>query len=222
MDFITGLTLEFSSNKNAKVALGQKAYMKNLFEFYGIKTPLRRELQKPFLNKQYLPDKSELEPLIRILWQKPEREYQYFTQELFFKYNKKLEESDIALFEYMIVHKSWWDTVDFIATKLLASYFKSYPNKKTYYIKKWIKSNNVWLQRSALLFQLKYKATLDTDLLDFTINSLLDTKEFFINKAIGWILREYSKSNPQWVINFVEKTKLSALSKREGLRLIKS
>jgi len=89
-------------------------------------------------------------------------------------------------------------------------------------IKKWIKSNNVWLQRSALLFQLKYKTALDTDLLDFTINSLLDTKEFFINKAIGWILREYSKNNPQWVINFVEKTKLSALSKREALRLIKS
>lgn len=121
----------------------------------------------------------------------------------------------------MITHQSWWDTVDFIATKLLGAYFKTYPEEKEKYVNKWLKSNNIWLQRSALLFQLKYKTDLDTVLLSCTITSLLGSKEFFINKAIGWVLREYSKSNPEWVIDFVNENHLTALSKREALRLVK-
>jgi len=87
-------------------------------------------------------------------------------------------------------------------------------------VKKWLLSNNIWLQRSALLFQLKYKENIDTVLLSATINSLLGSKEFFINKAIGWILREYSKTNAIWVMEFANKTALSSLSKKEALRLI--
>lgn len=84
-----------------------------------------------------------------------------------------------------------------------------------------MKSGNIWLQRCALLFQLKYKKETDTTLLSDTINILLGSKEFFINKAIGWILREYSRTNPEWVIAFTEKTALNSLSKREALRLVR-
>ena len=121
----------------------------------------------------------------------------------------------------MVTHKSWWDTVDFIAVKLMGAYFITYPDQKKVCISKWLKSNNIWLQRSALLFQLKYKSAIDTQLLSSSINYLLGSKEFFINKAIGWILREYSRTNPIWVMAFVDKTALSNLSKKEALRLIK-
>ena len=221
IEFINTLEIEFEKHKNAKIALEQKAYMRHQFQFYGLKATVRREIQKPFFIKEYLPQKSEIEHIIKTLWEKPEREYQLFAQELAFKYVKQLELKDINLFEFMVSNKSWWDTVDFIANKLMGEYFKTFPNQKEKYVTKWLKSDNMWLQRSALLFQLKYKNKIDTVLLSSTINSLLNSKEFFINKAIGWVLREYSRTNPNWVIEFVNNTELSTLSKKEALRLVK-
>jgi 3-methyladenine DNA glycosylase AlkD len=218
--FINVLEIKLAQHANPDIALEQKAYMRNQFEFYGIKTTERREIQKPFLIKEFLPKKDELDKIVIFLWEKPQRDYQYLSQELAYKYVKHLEKKDIELYEYMVTHKSWWDTVDFIAAKLMGEYFMKFPEQRAICVKKWIDSNNIWLQRCALLFQLKYKENLDTALLDYIINSLLGSKEFFINKAIGWILREYSKTNPNWVMEFAHKTALSNLSKKEALRLI--
>ncbi|HEY9082842.1 MAG TPA: DNA alkylation repair protein [Vicingaceae bacterium] len=219
--YITTLIKEFRLNANNKIALEQSAYMRNQFSFFGIKTIERRALQQAFLAKEMLPDKKELEEIISTLWKQPQRECHYFAQELAFKYIKQLEKRDIYLYEFMVINQSWWDTVDFIATKLMGAYFKKFPEQKAIYVTKWLKSGNIWLQRCALLFQLKYKEETDILLLSNTINALLGNKEFFINKAIGWILREYSKTNPEWVTTFAENTALSPLSKKEALRLMK-
>jgi 3-methyladenine DNA glycosylase AlkD len=221
IEFIKSLASEFILHRNQEIAIAQKQYMKNKFEFYGIKSPLRRELQKPFLIVKYLPNKSDLDSIVKELWLRPERELQYFTQELVKKYTKQFEKKDIELLEFMIVNKSWWDTIDFIAVNLVGAYFKKYPEQVEIYVKKWLKSGNIWLQRSAILFQLKYKQELDTELLVRIINNLLGSKEFFINKSIGWVLREYGKINPVWVKEFVQKTALSKLSRREAIRLLK-
>jgi 3-methyladenine DNA glycosylase AlkD len=221
IEFIKSLASEFILHRNQEIAIAQKQYMKNKFEFYGIKSPLRRELQKPFLIVKYLPNKSDLDSIVKELWLRPERELQYFTQELVKKYTKQFEKKDIELLEFMIVNKSWWDTIDFIAVNLVGAYFKKYPEQIEIYVKKWLKSGNIWLQRSAILFQLKYKQELDTELLVRIINNLLGSKEFFINKSIGWVLREYGKINPVWVKEFVQKTALSKLSRREAIRLLK-
>jgi len=220
-DFIETLTAEFQKNADSKIAAEQKAYMRDQFEYYGIKTPKRREIQKPFLVKQFLPSKKEGVEIVKLLWNKPQRDYHYVAQELLFKYARQMEKEDIAIFEFMVTNKSWWDTVDFIATKLMGGYFKIYPEKRKSFVEKWLKSDDIWLQRSALLFQLKYKKYLDTELLALTIERLLGSKEFFINKAIGWVLRDYSRVNPEWVLDYVSNTSLSNLSKREALRLIK-
>jgi len=220
-DYVISLQLQFQQNSNQEIAIAQKQYMKSKFEFYGIKTPLRRDLQKPFLVQKYLPSKAELETIVHKLWLKPQRELQYFTQELVRKYTKQFQKDDIALFEFMIVNKSWWDTIDFISVNLVGAYFTMFPEQIEFYVEKWLKSSNIWLQRSAILFQLKYKQQLDTELLIRIINNLLGSNEFFINKAIGWILREYGKINPVWVTEFVQKTALSNLSRREAIRLLK-
>ena len=170
--------------------------------------------------KENLPNKKELPHIITELWSKPQREFQYFAIDLNRKYLKKIEFQDIELFELMITNKSWWDTVDLIATNLVGAYFKLFPEQIIPVTKKWMNSDNMWLQRTCLIFQLKYKEEIDTDLLTDYILQLKDTKEFFINKAIGWILREYTRTNPEWVIDFVNKHELSNLSKREALKLI--
>ncbi len=137
-DYIKSLLKEFENHANLNIAVGQQAYMKNKFNYYGIKSPSRKDLQKPFLLKNKLPLKENIEELIKILWQKPEREIQYFAQELLQKYSKKFEINDLDLFEYMIIHKSWWDTVDFIASNILGPYFKKFPEQREPCIKKWI------------------------------------------------------------------------------------
>lgn len=220
-EFIETLETELRRSSDAAIALEQKAYMRDKFEFYGITATRRREIQKPFFVNNHLPEKRELDGIVKELWSRPERECQYFAQELVFKYHKQLEEKDIELFEYMIIHKSWWDTVDFISNKLVGEYFKKYPEQIGKHVEEWLKSNNIWLQRSALLFQLKYRDNLNPELLSFIIHGLLNSKEFFINKAIGWVLREYSRTNPIWVMDFVNNTELNALSKKEALRLMK-
>ena len=220
-EFISSIQQEFQLNSNKEIAIAQKQYMKNKFEFYGIKSPLRRELQKSFLVQKYLPAKEDLAFIVKELWLKSQRELQYFTQELVKKYSKQFTKEDIELFEFMIINKSRWDSIDFIAVNLLGVYFEKYPKQIAPYVEKWLKSDNIWLQRSAVLFQLKYKQQLNTALLSRIINNLLGSKEFFINKAIGWILREYSKVNPLWVKEFVTNTELSNLSRREVMRLLK-
>jgi 3-methyladenine DNA glycosylase AlkD len=221
MDFVHALSEELLRNANPAIAAEQKAYMRDQFEFFGIKAQQRRDIQKPFLVKAYLPAKEELPELIKTFWTKPQREFHLFAQELVFKYIKQFEKEDMPLLEYMVTHKSWWDTVDNIAVHLMGNYFQKFPEDRKIYVDKWLQSDHLWLQRCAILFQLKYKTAIDTKLLTHVIHSLLGSNEFFINKAIGWVLREYSKTDPVWVENFANQTDLHSLSRKEALRILK-
>lgn len=218
--YISQLESDFMLNSDSLIAKKQSAYLKDKFELFGIPTPLRKEIQKPFLMKVNLPPKEGLTSIMTDLWKKPQREFQYFALDLHRKYIKKLEREDIKLLEFMIVEKSWWDTVDLIASNLVGGYFNLFPEQIETITNTWMKSDNLWLQRSCLLFQLKYKDKINTELLSRFIQPLLGSNEFFINKAIGWILREYTRTNPDWVVHFVESNELSNLSKREALKLL--
>lgn len=131
---------------------------------------------------------------------------------------KKAEKERIDLYEYLIVNKSWWDTIDYSASNLVGVHFQKFPELIQPYTEKWMDSGNMWLQRTSLLFQLKYKKATDLELLTDYIHQLQGSKEFFINKAIGWILREYSKTNAAWVVDFVNSNQLAPLSHREALK----
>ena len=108
-----------------------------------------------------------------------------------------------------------------IAKKLVGEYFLLFPDKRDFFIQKWLQSQNIWLQRSTLLFQLGYKKSTDSHLLFDLIIRLKEIDAFFIQKAIGWSLREYSKSNPDQVMQFIKKHDLSALSRKEGMKYLR-
>lgn len=220
MALIANVIDAYGRKGNPDIAAGQKKYLLNQFEFFGLKAPARRAIQRPFLAKQNLPPKEILDSIIKKLWAEKERELHYFGMDLVARYSKKPDKKDIALYECMATHHSWWDTVDFIAVNLIGEYFRAYPEEINLYVDKWLDSGNMWLQRCAILFQLKYKEKLDVHLLSGTISPLLGSKEFFINKAIGWILREYSKTNPDWVTQYVDMTPLPNLSRKEALKHI--
>lgn len=210
----------FRENANPENAFFMKKYMKEKFTFLGIKSTERRALTRAFYKNYNRPDINTLENIVRKLWEMEEREFQYFAMELVDKELKKMVRNDVQLFEYFVVNKSWWDTVDFIAANLVGKHLLNFPGLIEQMNKKWISSENMWINRTALLFQLKYKNDMDAKLLKQNILKCRDSKEFFIRKAIGWVLREYSKTNPVWVSEFVDSTTLSPLSKREALKWI--
>ncbi len=215
--YLLPLISSFEGNANTEAAIQMGKYMRNLFPFFGIKAPLRTNIYREFKNKNGIFPKLYKDKIVRWCWQAPQREYQYFAMEFLKKSSKNEPQEVIALYEYMIVNKSWWDTVDFIAANLLGTYFIAYPEMTTRTTQRWMESGNIWLQRSCLLFQLKYKAQTDTELLHNFILQLSTSKEFFIRKAIGWVLREYSKTNPNFVVNYVNNNSIAALSKKEAL-----
>lgn len=219
-DYLKPLKDSFEANTNSEDAFFMKKYLKDQFEHYGIKTPKRTELSKEFLKEYGLPSKEELPEVIRELWNQPQRDYQYFAIRLLEKMIDHLCEKHLELLEYLIVTKSWWDSVDGLAAWIVGKVFHKYPELIKTYTEKWMASENMWLQRTCLLFQLKYKEKTDTKLLFKYIIKLSDSKEFFIQKAIGWILREYSKTNPEAVSEFVNNNTLATLSRKEALRLM--
>ncbi len=218
--YINEISKLFEANADPATAAPMKKYMKNLFEYYGIKTPVRHEVTKPYLLKSSLPPIEDLETIVKLCWEKPQREFQYFAQMFAGKYMMQLDESHVELMEYMITSKSWWDTVDYVAGNLVGALFQNRPELIPVKTGEWMNSGNMWLQRTCLLFQLKYKSNTDTELLFGFIRRLNTSREFFIRKAIGWALREYSKTDPNTVIKFVESTELSGLSRREALKVV--
>lgn len=221
LKYVLDIKTTLSQNSNLENAFFMKKYMKNKFDFYGIKSPLRKELCKSFLKKENIPGIIEIESIIKTLWNEPERELQYFAMELLSKYSNDTDTHALELFEYMIINKSWWDTVDYISVNLVGKHFLKFPELTLPLSNKWTTSNNIWLQRTSILFQLKYKSKTDLPLLFKYILMHSESKEFFIRKAIGWALREYSKTDPNTIINFVNSNKLSGLSTREALKRIR-
>jgi 3-methyladenine DNA glycosylase AlkD len=197
-----------------------KKYMREQFEFIGLDARSLRNTVDHFTRVNGYPEMEDLESFSLSLWELPEREFQYTVIQILQKLLKKLRKQDINWIMQLIVRKSWWDTVDGLAAWICGSYFRKYPEQIKPVTENWMNSENLWLQRSALLFQLKYKLHTDTELLGNYIERLADHKDFFIRKAIGWVLREYSKSDKQWVKTFLIHHDLPGLSVREASKYL--
>ena len=209
----------YASNANIIVAKGAKAYLLNQFEFYGIKTPLRRNICKAFYKSHPIQEHTELVQLIKECFGEPERELHYFAIELL-GYHKKLWcKKTLPLIEWMVTHNSWWDSVDSTNSHVIGKFFIQFPELIDSNTHKWNHSKNKWLQRMSILFQLMYKDQTNTQLLTEYIEHCILEEDFFIRKAIGWALRGYEYTDARWVVNFVKAhPTLSPLSKREALK----
>ena len=144
----------------------------------------------------------------------------YIGKILLVGFRNVLKKEDISRLKYLIVTKSWWDTVDLLAKVVGSLVIRIEGYNQT--MLEWSKDSNIWLRRVAILYQLSLKEKVDEKVLDEILENNLGDNEFFINKAVGWALRDYSKFNPEWVTKFIEKNRenMANLSLREASKYL--
>jgi len=212
------LFTELEENKNAEQAIKMSAYMKNKFEFLGIPKPKLMEIIKPYIKEG---KKFELNwKFIDICWKKNYREAQYVAIEYLDCFTKKLTDNDLPKLKKLIVTKSWWETADSIDA-IVGKIILNYKNLEKEMLK-WSTDKNIWVRRVSIDFQLQYKEKTNQKLFEEIIVNNFGTDEYFINKAIGWSLREYSKINKKRVKGFISKYKnqLHKLSIKEASKYL--
>lgn len=220
LPLINQLEFEFEKNLNHNEAEGMSRYMKNKFSYLGIKKPIRAIIQKHWFTK--IPvnlSREQKWELVYELWQKEHREFHYAAMDYVRRWkDKEINIEDDKQIEFLLTNHSWWDSVDTLASNYLSRYMRLFPEKREILIENWRNGENMWLRRSCLIFQLRYKEETNFDLMKALINQFKNEKEFFIQKAIGWSLREYAKTQPLLVKEFVYESGIQGLAKREALK----
>ncbi len=221
MSLVTTIKKSFEAIEDVAYGQKQSDYLKNNFPCYGIQTQARREILKSCTATYKEEIKSNFRNICWELYQFPHREMHQVAIDIFIKEIKKnYQIEDIILIEKLIITNSWWDSVDTLAKYAVGGYLEIFPQKTHAIIEKFSNSDNMWLNRTALIFQLGYKQKTNFDLLVSECEKHKHSTEFFIQKAIGWALREYSSVNPNAVLEYVNRTNLKPLSKKEAIRKI--
>lgn len=202
--------------QNGEIAASQASYLRGQFPFLGIKKPL---LVKAVQELKALYPSTDWRCETQELWQESEREFHYAAILWAMNHRKRAVAEDLNIYQKMILENSWWDTVDTIAPHLVGALFHRFPAliDKT---EEWLLSNELWLKRAALIYPLYRKKEIDSERLFRYCKHLRKERDFFIRKAIGWMLREHSKTEPDRVKEFIETVELSPLSKREGIKYL--
>ena len=209
----------FETDRDEKNAVAMSKYMRDLFEFYGLATPRRKAVYKSLIKNEKQSKKIDWDFLDKC-YEARHREFQYLVCDYLIALKQYAAFEDISKIEKYITTKSWWDTVDFLC-KVIGDIGLRDARVKGLMLD-WSQHENIWLKRAAIEHQLSSKEETDTELLAQIIVNCLGSNEFFINKAIGWALREYSKTNSQWVREFIEKhrEKMCSLSIKEASKYI--
>lgn len=194
-------------------------YMKDQFSFLGIQTPKRKEITKAYF-KEVKKIKSIDWDFVDCCWGKSYREAQYVAIDYLKMMKEYIVLEDLQKIKSLLINKSWWDTVDGLH-RVIGDIALKYPEMDKTMIQ-WSLDSNFWLRRVAINHQMFRKEKMKKSLLNEILINNLGQDEFFINKAIGWILRDYSKTNPEWVRDFIDKNieGLSKLSIRESSKYL--
>lgn len=220
IELISELEALFESRADAVRSVSMAAYMKDRFPFYGVAAPERNELIKTVIKKHKHMSSAELEDMVRTMWKKPQREWQYAALSLLIRFRKLWNKDTAGLVRELAEQKSWWDTVDTLSSNCAGPLILKFPECKSHWLHEWEETGNMWLIRMCILHQLSFRNKTDVGYLEEIIKRHAGSDEFFIRKSIGWALRQYGKTNPEWVKSFTLRCKLKPLSLREAIKNI--
>ncbi len=222
--FVQEIRSSLQLNANPEHASAMRAYMRDQFDFLGIKTPLRRKLLaqvvKPIGKSKF--SAPEVLQLADLLWQLPQREYQYIAVDLLAQHKKILRLRDVSALIQLAQKKSWWDSVDGLAAVIGDIVFltRAHSPDAQDTMDQALHHSSLWVRRIAMTHQLGWRLQTDTARLFSYALQLAAEEDFFIRKAIGWALRDYARWQPDQVRDFVTAHQIlfSALSVREALK----
>ncbi len=208
-------------NGDSDRASQMQRYMKTNQLFYGVQAKVRKKLFKDASNRYPVGSRQDYEAVVRVLWKGEFREEMYQALEVAEGFRPYHQKTSWPLYEHLVFTAPHWDTLDWIASRIIGPLVLKDRSLEAY-LDKWSDSDNFWVRRASLLSHLKHKAQTNTKLLRKTILKMAHEKEFFIRKAIGWVLRDYAYADPEWVVSFVTEfsDKLSNLSKKEAIKHI--
>ncbi|MFJ8861528.1 DNA alkylation repair protein [Streptomyces sp. NPDC102451] len=215
------LTTVYPAAADPEHAAGAAAYMRNIAPFLGMSTPRRRMLSKEVLAGTGRPDEQDCTAIALRCWELPEREYQYFAADYLRRHVARCSSGFVPVLRHLVDTVPWWDTVDLLAAHVAGPLVSADPGLAVV-MDRWIEDDSIWVARTALLHQLRYKERTDAGRLFRYCLLRADHPDFFLRKAIGWSLREYAKTDPEAVRGFVDgaRDRLSPLSVREALKNI--
>ncbi len=216
-ELVDSIRVSLRDRANPALAPGQQAYMKSVMPFFGVKVPEVRTLTKQLAKG--MRDTDELRDAAETLWRDAtHREERYAALTLLALRPLRARLDMLDLYEEMIRTGAWWDFVDEVSARL-GEVLIAHPVEVTQLMLLWSADDDMWIRRASIISQLKRRAGTDRELLTIAIESNSEDTEFFIRKAIGWALREYAKTDADWVQAFVvAHPELSGLSKREALK----
>jgi 3-methyladenine DNA glycosylase AlkD len=209
-----------SGGGDADRAVQMASYMRTDMAFYGVGAQPRRMVSRQLAREYPAASRADYEKGVRALWHGTHREEKYLAIAYARSFPRYVTLSSVPMYATMIVQGAWWDFVDEIASHLVGTVLLNQREGLTPTMEAWTVSDEMWLRRTSILSQLRHKAATDARLLDEACTRNLESTEFFIRKAIGWALREYAKTNPVWVLGYVERheVEMSGLTFREATK----
>jgi 3-methyladenine DNA glycosylase AlkD len=215
------LTATYAAAADPERAESMRAYMKDVAPFLGLTTPLRRTLSRTVVAGLPRPGEGDCTAIAPRCWQLPEREYQYFAVDYLRRHVTRLSSGFLPVARQLVSTVPWWDTVDALAAHVVGGLVAADPALAED-MDAWIEDDDLWVARTALLHQLRYKERTDTERLFAYCLRQSGHPDFFVRKAIGWCLREYAKTDPEAVRDFLarEGERFAPLSVREALKNI--
>ncbi len=218
---LTRVGESFRQRRDPDRAAAMSRYMRGRFSFFGISVPAQRRIAREAIADLEPPGERDLLDLALRCWTPEEREWQQLGCWYLARYVSAFSAGALPVVERLITTKSWWDTVDDLASHTVGPLVAAQP-RLAGEMDRWAGQADIWLARAAILHQLRFKERTDAARLFRHCELRAADPEFFVRKAIGWALREYSKTDPAAVRGFVagHRDELSALSAREATRLL--
>ena len=213
---VTFVRSEYPKYANAENAAHMKRYMKSEMDYHGVKAPIKKQINQQAFKQFKIESIEEYDLVLKQLWDARYREERYSAIAFSKQYKKFQTLQMLPTYRMMIETGAWWDYVDAIAAHLIGSLLSNYPEEMKPEMYRWIKDDDLWIRRSAILSQLRFKQETDSEMLFEFCSRCIHEESFWIRKAIGWALREYSKSNADSVSDFI--TEFRSLMSRDTLK----
>lgn len=222
-DLVGAVRAALATGGDPERAAGQQRYMKSEMPYRGFTLPALRARMKPLLAEYPPEDRASWEATVRTLWDEAEYREERYAAIAIARHRLArpwLDAGSVPLWRHLVVTGAWWDLVDEVATHLVADTLRAHRPELTAVLRDWASDDDQWVRRTAVICQVGAKGETDPDLLRHAIEQNVDDRSFWLRKAIGWALRDYARTDPDWVRAEVERYggRLSGLSRREALK----